>query len=213
MTLQQNPDAEASSTPQVDVYLYTDGSGHQDGYGGSGSLAIGPALNIYATRMAGFKGTSVERAEFEALLMGCQSILEAGGFDDHNGRERLRRTPLRVQWFSDRESLVQSVTRGPDGAPVYRRKASPDLWARFAFYEQLFEFLPVFVPRETSQFHSICDRFASDARALIKDYMELPDNETFRLLIEAAKKISPCNPESSPSPDPKAAENQPQPVT
>lgn len=209
-----NPaETTAASSAPVDVYLYTDGSGHQDGYGGSGSLAIGPALNIYATRMAGFKGTSVERAEFEALLMGCQSILEAGGFDDHNGRERLKRAPLRVKWFSDRESLVQSVTRGPDGVPLYRRKASPDLWARFSFYEQLFEFIPVFVPRETSEFHSICDRFASDARALIKDYMELPDNETFRLLIEAAKKISPCNPESSPSPDPKGAENQPQPVT
>ena len=207
MTNNRKTSGHRATGKPVDIYLYTDGSGHQDGYGGSGSLAIGPAINVFETRMSGSKGTSVERTEFEALMMGCQSVLDATNQNDFAGYERLRKDPMVIQWFSDRESLVLSVSRDAEGQPVYRRKASPDLWARFAFYEELFEFIPVFVPRATHEFHTIVDHFASDARWMIKDYMELPDNETFRLMIEAAKKLSPCLTESSPSPDPKGAEN------
>lgn len=168
-----------------DFFLFTDGSGHQDGYGGWASLILGPTYNIAHARMAAAKGTTVERAEFEALLMGLQSILEQAKLESSSSLSRLETSPLHVLWLSDRESLVLSVTRKPDGTPVYRRKASPDLWARFAWYEKIFKITARHVKRETNAHHDIVDRLASDARVLIKDYMEMPENAIRELLPSA----------------------------
>jgi hypothetical protein len=177
-----------SLSPEFDFCLVTDGSGHQDGYGGWSSLAIGMQSFLGKTRvcMAGCRGTTVERAEFSALLLGLQSILEAAGLDNRSGLDPLERCPLRVLWISDRESLVLSVTRRPDGSTVYRRKASPDLWAHFEWYEKYFAITPRFSKRETNLYHNVVDRLASDARVLIKDYMELPDNSIERLMSLAS---------------------------
>lgn len=174
----------------ADFFLFTDGSGHQDGYGGWSCLVLGPRFNIAHARMAACKGTTVERAEFEALLLGLQAILELTKMEGGAGIKHLERVPFRVRWMSDRESLVLSVKRKPDGTTFYRRKASPDLWARFEWYEKLFVIDPHHVKRETNPHHNIVDRLASDARVLIKDYMELPDNEISLLMASTMPKPS-----------------------
>jgi ribonuclease HI len=172
-----------------DFFLFTDGSGHQDGYGGWASLIISPKWNVAEARMAACKGTTVERAEFEALLLGLQSILEKLKLENAAGYARLERTPMRVFWLSDRESLVLSVKKNPDGSTVYRRKASPDLWARFAWYEKYFDVTPRHAKRESNPHHNLVDRLASDARVLVKDYMELPDNSIDLLLQQATDEL------------------------
>lgn len=172
-----------------DFFLFTDGSGHQDTYGGWASLVIGPRHNIVDARMAACKGTSVERAEFEALLMGLQAILDRTNSNGSGSLQRLERCPLKVFWVSDRESLVLSVTRTPEGTTVYRRKASPDLWARFEWYEKHFSITARHTKRETIPHHNIVDRLASDARVLVKDYMELPDNSEELIMAEVTRKM------------------------
>lgn len=177
---------------EYDFFLYTDGSGHQDTYGGWASVVVGPKHNVFEARMAACKGTTVERAEFEALLLGLQSILERTKMEGAAGIQHLERIPFKVLWLSDRESLVLSVTRKPDGNTVYRRKASPDLWARFEWYEKLFKITPRHTKRENNPYHDIADRLASDARVLVRDYMDLPDNSIDLLLTEATKKLVPA---------------------
>jgi len=137
--------------------LYTDGSGHQDKYGGSASLVIENATGERFTTSAANYGTTVSRAEFEGLLSGLQSILE------YNGKLQDRPT---VAWYSDRESLVLAVHG------FYRRKAEPDLWARFQYYETLFSITPLFVPRSTDPLHDVVDRMASEGRIMMKEYIE-----------------------------------------
>ncbi len=178
-------------TTEPDFYLYTDGSGHTDGFGGWAALILSTRHNVYSQLMAGHSATTVARAEFHALLDGLQFILETMKWESPLEIERLEREPATVLWNSDREDLVRSVTRDAEGNPIYRRKASPDLWARFAFYERLFQIEAQHTPRETNPYHNIVDRFASDARVLIKDYVQLPDNTTGRLLSEALRVRAP----------------------
>ncbi len=168
--------------PEVDFVLHTDGSGYQDGFGGYACLVKSQRHNAHKVRMAGLSGTTVERAEFEGLLMGLQTIVEILDCDNVPGREGLRNFPKTVLWISDRESLVKAVMRGVDGQPVFSRRSTPDLWVRFEFYEKLFKIFPRFTPRETRSPHQIVDRLASDGRLLIKNYLELPDNNVDILL-------------------------------
>jgi hypothetical protein len=177
-------------TQEFDFYLYTDGSGHADGFGGWSALVLSPRHNIYQTLMAGHSKTSVDRAEFHGLLDGLQLIMDAMDWHRTLDLETLERNPPTVFWLSDRESLVKSVQRDETGNPVYGRKNSPDLWARFSFYERLFRIVATFTPRDTIAYHNIVDRFASDARVLIKDYMQMPENHTGPVLVEAARQAA-----------------------
>jgi ribonuclease HI len=165
-----------------DFFLYTDGSGYQDGYGGAAALVLSAQHNIWKVNFAGYCGTTVERAEFEALLIGLQTILVEIKWDAAFHHQRLERMPATVRWFTDREALAKAVQRDSEGNPVYSRRSTPDLWARFSFYERLFLVDPVFMKRETNAYHNVVDRFASDSRLLVKDYMELPHNAMASIL-------------------------------
>lgn len=152
----------------------TDGAGYQDGYGGYASLLISPRHNKYVPNVGAATGTSVDRMEFEALLMGLQSILDSMGWDKGPHFQMLEARQPTVVWYSDRESLVRSVSRNPEtGEPIYRRKNAPDLWRRFEYYEQYFRITAIHVGRKTLRWQDICDNLSSEARQLLKDYFEI----------------------------------------
>lgn len=167
---------------EIDYFLYTDGSGHQDGYGGWSSLLVSDKHNIYDLRMTACKGTTTDRAEFEALLSGLQTIVDFHKLDIDRDFESFRQNRPGLLWTSDRQSLVGSVQRDADGNPVNRRRKMLDLWARFAFYEPLFSIHARYIPRESNPYQSITDVMASDGRVLIKNFMELPERQPSFLL-------------------------------
>ena len=161
--------------------LFTDGSGCNDSFGGSASVAIHtgePTFAHYVTR-ATYSTTvfnNVDRMEFDGLLNGLQSILDALHIHTPPMLEDLRRRRPAVAWFTDRESLALSVWRpaiaeaGVPRPPFYARRASPDLWRRFDYYEELFHVIPMFNPRETLAAHTEIDELASEMRELIKEW-------------------------------------------
>ena len=107
-----------------DYILYTDGSGYEkDGFSGWCCQVVSNVPGVEGQRRMGcMSGSTVDRAEFTALLEGLEMILDL----DRNTPSLGPRRP-KVLWYSDRESLVGGVTRiwGPDKG----RNSSPDLWA------------------------------------------------------------------------------------
>lgn len=144
--------------------MFTDGAGYQDGYGGSASLVTSAKHGKYFHRISAYTGTSTDRTEFMALIHGLQSIMEEMKWTDKLRLRSMELIPIQVLWYSDRESLVKSVNR------EYGRKAQPDLWAWFDWFERHFKVFGVHVKRETNHLQNLTDRLASEARILIKDY-------------------------------------------
>lgn len=151
-----------------DIILTTDGAGYIDGYSGFGYHIEIPAQKVVFSACGFHSASSVARAEFTALLEGCEKILEIYPY----GQEFLRRKPANVYFVSDREDLVLSVARKPNGDTYYGRKASQDLWARFAYYEQFLHFTAVFSPRNTQPNQQLVDHLASEMRILGKDALQ-----------------------------------------
>lgn len=158
-----------------DFELYTDGAGWQDTYGAAAAYIVSGKHKIQDCRVTSYAGISTNRAEFEALLSGLQGILENMKWDTPKAIKNLKCLPRRpsVYWVSDRESLVLSVYKQPNGEPVYRRSSAPDLWCRFEFYERLFHITPIFIPRNSDIKQALCDRLAGEARVLMKEYIDI----------------------------------------
>lgn len=162
--------------PQADhnYFIVTDGAGYQDGYSGAAAVVMAPQERFMQTRYAGWIGSTVERAEFEALLMGLQCLIECLGDDTKGARARLEAERPRVHWTSDRESLVLAVARDSENEdkPFYRRESTPDLWARFAFYERLFRITPHHKGRNLGMLQRLVDVTSSDMRNLVGGYAD-----------------------------------------
>lgn len=158
-----------------DFIIHTDGSGYVDGYGGSASYMVSKRYNRKETRVLSSSHTTVDRAEFEALLLGLQSIIDSMGWVNRGDINRLKDSPNKptVMWFADRESLILSVWRDSDGRTICKRKKQADLWARFEFYEQLFDITPILIPRNSNSEHRFVDKLASESRMLVKEYYEV----------------------------------------
>jgi hypothetical protein len=110
--------------------------------------------------------------EFEALLCGLQSIMDSEDWNTPAARMELARERCKVVWKSDRADLVGCVDAAETG---HRRKGHPDMWRRFSFYEELFDIKAIFEPRNTDPSQALADKYASEARILIKDHMEAYD--------------------------------------
>lgn len=155
--------SEANS-PASDYLVFTDGSGHQDGYGGWAALAIETATGRKMFRMGGQSGTSVERMELTALIEGLLMCAELGrlslAVEAH--QVYFRKTVL---WRSDRESLVKTITG------EYRRSTEPDLWKRLDVVMARFAISAEHVSRENDfpEFGPV-DLHASTARIMMKSY-------------------------------------------
>ncbi len=137
--------------------LFTDGSGHLDGFGGWACLLQVPELKLEQTRFGGVKGTSTERMEMHAMLAGLQLCMDVA--HDH---QVLR---PEVHWRSDRESMVK-IALG-----AYKPSASLDLWHAYRYYEQHLTILPAHVKIENEGVEfKLCDMHASTLREVIKKY-------------------------------------------
>lgn len=149
-----------------DFLLYTDGSGYQDGFSGFCATFISQITGHpdKGTRMGSMSGSTVDRAEMTALLEGLQAIAD---FVETVPKFRIGGRKVTIDWYTDREALAKSV----DG--TYGRHSSPDLWARYAHYEKMFDISPHWVERETDfpEFKA-CDLHASTNRVIIKHYIE-----------------------------------------
>jgi len=175
MTFQEEAHRAISQAHQHTVYdygIWSDGSGYTDGFAGY-------AVLIQSYDVSGDKdckvgalfGQDVERAEFEGLLAGLASVTEREIRINGKNSLRFRRRKLAVRWVTDRESLALSAWRKPDGGTLYGRESCPDLWARFGYYEEFIELVPVFSKRMTDETHNIADRLASEARILCKEWV------------------------------------------
>lgn len=126
----------AESTVVHDFILYTDGSGRElDGYSGYAALAKTPDNLVKRFVMGAMTESTVDRAEFTALIEGLRICWEMWERFPNKGlrREGVVRPKPKIKWYSDRENLVLAVKR------VYDRSNQPDLWAAFEYFENLME--------------------------------------------------------------------------
>jgi len=154
-----------------DIHLWTDGSGHEDGFGGWSCLASTPDKLVQRFAMGSVSGTSVDRMEFTAMIEGLRLVLEMwkkfpGVYENPMSDNPTLKKP-RVLWFSDRESLVLSVKK------VYSRDNCPDLWEAFSYYENLMYITARHITEpdtETIEEFVEVDRQSSTARIVMKSY-------------------------------------------
>jgi len=158
-----------------DFIIYTDGSGYTDGYGGASSLMVSKKYGLRETRLISYSHVTTDRAEFEALLSGLQSIVESMGWSKVSKVKELMELPVKpsVCWYTDRESLALAIWRDENGETIYKRKTSGDLWARFEFYEQIFDISPFCIERNSTEEHAYVDKLASESRLIVKEYFEI----------------------------------------
>lgn len=154
----------------VEWLIWTDGSGHTDGYGGYGAIAarVKSRAGIHPGPLrasAAIHGTTVNRAEFTGLLEALQMIHSSEMKARGGGSSMYPSVPVRVRWFSDRENLVLGVGLDPaTGDPYYARHVDQDLWARYDWYAKSILVYPVYVARNTLAFQARCDYVASFGR-------------------------------------------------
>lgn len=156
-----------SQTQAANFYLFTDGSGHEDGYGGASAIALAAVGGRAKTIISAATGTTVERQEITAMLDGLQIIVD---WQSQAGILARIHHPI-VFWYTDREAAALSAWRKEDGEPFYRRKSAADLWARFEWYEKKMRIIPIWTPRKDHPIQHLADGFASEARLTLKDWV------------------------------------------
>jgi hypothetical protein len=150
---------------EVDLLVFSDGSGYKDGFGGWAAFACTPDRNWKTFRQGAIIGTSVDRAEMTGLLEGLEMAWELARLHPKFQLSNPDSVKPKVRLHCDRENLVLSI-RG-----VYDRSNCADLWARFAYYEKVLDIIPVHVERETDFVEFVqCDLHASSGRIVAKDY-------------------------------------------
>jgi ribonuclease HI len=158
------------------LIVYTDGSGHEDGYSGYAAFIKTPDGLVKRFVMGAMSVSSVDRAEFTALIEGLRVAYDLWktfpeAWQGHWPEEVVLRTP-RIMWYSDRESLVLSVKR------VYARDNCRELWSAFEYFEQNMvitaEHITSPVKDEMPEFVE-CDLQSSTCRDVIKHlYLATP---------------------------------------
>ncbi len=159
-----------------DYVLYTDGSGHQNGWGAAAAVAKFNGNDEHIIRVTGNYGSTVQRNELSALLDGLFAIA------DHQLRRviqlGLREVPpknpwstflsddrITVLWFTDRQNLAKSLLFDYDGIPLNGRNSERDLWMRYSAMAKHFCITPMQVPRNTVPSQALCDSLCDIARS------------------------------------------------
>lgn len=168
-----------SPTPeQHDYVLYTDGSGHSDGWGASAAIAKYNATGEYITRLASNYGSTVQRNELSALLDGLFAIA------DHQirlvqqlGLREIPRNPwlafagddrITVRWYTDRENLAKALVFDEYGTTLNARSSERDLWMRYSQMARAFCITPLHLPRNAVPTQAVCDAWCDVARNAAK---------------------------------------------
>lgn len=159
---------------QPDLLLYTDGSGReQDGFGGYAAVIKTPDGYVNQFVMGAISNSTVDRAEFTALIEGLRVAYDVwkalpDAWLSRWPQEQVLKTP-HIMWYSDRESLVLSAKN------VNSRNNCPDLWAAYEYFESRCKIEANFIDdaaKELSEAFSECDLQASSGRLLMKGYFE-----------------------------------------
>lgn len=168
--------AQLAPAPDAhDYVLYTDGSGHQNGWGAHASVAKFNADQAHLVRVTGNYGSTVQRNELAALLDGLHAIA------DHQLRRvtqlGLREIPpknpwntflgddrITVLWFTDRQNLAKALLYDEDMKPLNRRNNERDLWMRYSAMAKHFCVTPLHVERNVVPVQAVCDALCSVAR-------------------------------------------------
>lgn len=149
-----------------DLISFSDGSGHEDGFGGWAAVVVTPDRILKQARMGCASGTTTDRCEMIGFLEGLEMALQMA---NDLPRSHLGDFRPRVQCFSDRENLVLSAMG------LQRQSNSPDLWARFRYYQELLDIHVAHINREQEtifpEFRE-CDLQASTGRIIVKQDRE-----------------------------------------
>jgi len=156
--------------PEHEFFILSDGSGYIDGFAGAAVIFYSPQHCFCDLSTIAWSGGDTERAEFEGLLAGLQGIMNHCKWDNGDDFQMLRMKRPLVHWLTDRESLALAVARKTDGSTFYRRKSTPDLWARFEWYEAMFRITPHYESRNATPVFRLIDRMASDMREMMQRY-------------------------------------------
>jgi hypothetical protein len=143
-----------------DFCVYTDGSGHADGYGGSAALVVSKDPPAVKRLVRAENGCSVARAEMSALLMGLHHICTLSGVVRPSQLKGKRPT---VFWLSDRLDLVMTV------AGVFEAQSNLDLWHHYRWYAQLLDVHAFHTKRMQHIYNAYTDELAGHARVLVKN--------------------------------------------
>lgn len=168
----------APAPEEHDYVLYTDGSGHQDGWGAHASVAKFSATGEHIVRVSSNYGSTVQRNELSAMLDGLFAIA------DHQIRRveklGLREVPknpwnafqcddrITVLWFTDRQNLAKALLFDEDSKPLNARNNERDLWLRYSAMAKHFCITPLQVPRNTVPAQALCDSLCDIARNAMK---------------------------------------------
>jgi ribonuclease HI len=170
----QKPDLTRSSLRAADYefQLYTDGSGWNDRFAGYCAVLRSDKHNKFVCSAASIYGADTERAEFEGLLAGLQSIMDTMDWNNKHQRSLMQMRRTSVYWVTDREHLVGAMLKKADGSYEYKRRTTPDLWARLEWYEKIFDITAVWRERNTIAWQGYADTIASECRTQMKHYVE-----------------------------------------
>jgi len=138
-----------------EFWLWTDGSGHEDGIGGHSAQLFDDAGKEVALIMSGCTASSVYREEFKGLLAGLEIIHRNSAI-----------VGLTVNWYGDNKSLVDGVLQ----LNMDRRKHG-DLWYMFEYYEERYDIIATHVPRTHKMMQTV-DLHASTMRKILKYYID-----------------------------------------
>lgn len=170
-------DSKDFDPESFDYTLWTDGSGHTDGYGAAASIWRASDGEMDLSLSANY-GQTVGRNEFTAFLDGLTAIL---GHRIHKMRGVLEMNPkneiaslaggdrVTVAWYTDRQNLAMSVLWNENGDPVFKRSADKDLWARYAYLSRHACVIPYHRHRNTIQEQAMCDALCSVMRDSAKE--------------------------------------------
>lgn len=168
--------AIAPPPEEHDYVLYTDGSGHAQGWGAYAAIAKCTATGDHVVRMAGNYGSTVQRNELTAFLDGLHAIA------DHQLRRvmqlGLREIPpknpwsafsgddrITVLWYTDRQNLAKALLYDEDQRPLNGRNNERDLWLRYSAMAKHFCVTPFQVPRNVIPAQALCDELCTVARS------------------------------------------------
>ncbi len=168
--------ARLAPTPEEhDYVLYTDGSGHQNGWGAYAAVARYNTDLNHLLRVAGNYGSSVQRNELTALLeglfaiadhqlrrviqLGLREVSPGNPWNTFAGEDRIT-----VLWFTDRENLAKALVYDDDMRPLNKRARERDLWMRYSAMAKHFCITPMLVPRNEVPAQAVCDALCTVAR-------------------------------------------------
>lgn len=148
---------------ETDFLLFTDGSGHEDGFGGWAAVALHKSTGKLHEAYGCESRTSTDRMEWAGLLAGlemCRSL----AVTDY--RLLIPGKP-RIVWYNDRESVVKYVQS------VHGYNSSKDLLARYHSLAATVELTAQHVKIEQDiPAFTFVDLHASSLRIAIKDYVQ-----------------------------------------